>query len=372
MSESLNIHGELEETTVPDLFRSLIRSHETAILTLEAESRHDMIFFEDGKIVSAESSDPDLSVAAVLLRSGDLNLKQFNRASDRLTGGKSMSVTLCELGFLTPDELTFSEEKQVANIVSHAIGFRRGRYSIDFVPELPDQVRRQRVETERMILNAVRSIESWSLISRGITRFQKVVLRQVEGADARIFTLDVTDEEMHLYSTLSEPQTLGDLCERSYLSNFETCRTIWALWGINLIEEAEKGALVQQRAETREELELEATVERYNSVFMTLFATVQEEVGDHVWDFIDRVTHHLSPDRLPYLSGISFTNEARVDFDQLLNNLIASGLDDRMSVANDVLNQLLYGWIVETRQEFGTRLQKRVDEIVAPLLEDRR
>ncbi|MDX1584137.1 MAG: DUF4388 domain-containing protein [Thermoanaerobaculia bacterium] len=372
MNESLNIRGALEETTVPDLFRSLIRSHETAILTLEAESRHDMVFFEEGEIVAAGSSDPDLSVAAVLFQSGDLDLRQFNEANERISTDKSMSDILCDLGFLTPDELTYSEEKQVANIVEHAVRFRSGRYSIDFIPEIPSHLTRQRVDTERMILDAVRNVESWSLISRGLARFDRVALRQAEGADARIFSLEVTEEEMHLYSSLTEPQTLEGLCERSYLSNFETCRTIWALWGINLIEAAEKGELIQQRAETEEELELEAIVERYNAVFMSLFATVHEEIGDHVWDFIDRVVRHMSPDRLPYLSGISFTNEARVDFDQLLNNLIASGLDDRMSVANDVLNQLLYGWIVETRQEFGARLQTRVDEIVAPLLEDRR
>lgn len=372
MNESLNIHGALDESTVPDLFRSLIRSRETAILSLEIEQRHDTIFFEEGEIVSAGSSDPDLGIAAVLLRSGELSLSQFDEASDRLSGRKTMATILCELGFLTPDELSFSEERKIANIVEDSVLFRTGQYSIDFVPQLPTEVTRHRVETERLIMNAIKGIESWSLIARGIGRFRKTVLRQSEGADSRIFSLDVSEEEMHLYSALTEPQTLDHLCERSYLSNFETCRTVWALWGVSLIDLAEPSDLVQQRAETQEELELEALVERYNSVYMMLFGLVQEEVGDYVWDFADRVARHLAPDRLPFLSGISFTNEARLDFDQLLNNLISSGLEDRMSVANDVLNQLLYGWIVETRQEFGPRLQKKVDEIVAPLLEDRR
>lgn len=371
MSESLNIEGALEETTVPDLFRSLIRSHETAILSLEAVERHDTIFFEQGEIVSAASSDPDLSLATVLLKSGELSLEEYSEANERLAGERSMSSVLCELGFLTPDELSFSEERKIANIVKDAILYRAGRYSIDFIPEVPAEVTRRAVETERLVMNGIRQVESWTLISRGIGRLQKA-LCQVGGADARVFSLDVTEEEMHLYSMLSEPQTLQMACERSYLSNFETCRTIWALWSVNLIEEADRSEMNQQKVDAEEELELEAIVERYNTVFMTLYATVHEELEDRILDFVDRVVGHLSPDRLPYLSGISFANEARVDFDQLLNNLIASGLEDRMTVANDVLNQLLYGWIVETRQEFGTRLQKRIDEIVAPLIEDRR
>lgn len=371
MSENLNIGGGLDETTVPDLFRSLIRSRETAILSLEAPERLDTIFFDRGKIVSAGSSDPDLSLAAVLLRRGELSLEEFEEASERLAINRQMSSILCELGFLTPDELSFSEERKIANIVRDAILFRTGRYSIDFVPEVPAEITSQRVESERLVMNGVEAVESWSLINRGIGRLQGA-LRQATGADTRIFSLDVTEEEMHLYSTLGEPQTLRTLCERSYLSNFETCRTLWALWAVNLIEEGEAAEISQQQFDTEEELELAATVERYNTVFMTLFETIREEIGDHIWDFTDRVVRHLSPDRLPYLSGISLTNESRVDFDQLLNNLIASELDDRVGIAHEVLNQLLYGWIVETRQEFGARLQQRIDEIVAPLIEDRR
>jgi hypothetical protein len=371
MSEDLSIQGSLEETTVPDLFRSLLRSRETAIISLEAASRHDTIFFEAGAIVSAGSSDPDLEIATVLLRTGELSLRQFNEANEQMSSAKTMSVVLCEMGFLTPDELAFAQERKIANIVNDALRFRSGSYAIDFVPELPMEVLRHRLETERLLMNGVEQIESWALIGRGIGRMNEV-LRQSAGSDTRIFALEVTEEEMHLYSILSEPQSVEMLCERSYLSNFETCRTVWALWTVNLVEHAEATEVVQTRSDTLEELELQSRVEQYNDVFQSLFALVSAEVGDYVWDFMDRVIRHLAPDRLPYLSGISLTNEARVDFDQLHNNLISSGIEDRTTVAHEVLNQLLYGWIVETRQEFGPRLQASVDEMVRPLVEDHR
>jgi len=41
MSEELSIQGTLAETTVPDLFRSLIRSSETAVVSLEGLGRTD-------------------------------------------------------------------------------------------------------------------------------------------------------------------------------------------------------------------------------------------------------------------------------------------------------------------------------------------
>src|SRR5205814_4695666 len=84
MSDSLSIQGTLAETTVPDLFRSLLRSSETAIVSLDAIGRTDAIYFSEGKIIFASSSDPDMGLAEILLRSGELDLQQYNHAMERL------------------------------------------------------------------------------------------------------------------------------------------------------------------------------------------------------------------------------------------------------------------------------------------------
>jgi len=70
MSDSLSIQGTLAETTVPDLFRSLVRSGETGIVSLEAIGRSDAIYFHEGRIVFASSSDHDMGLGEILLRSG--------------------------------------------------------------------------------------------------------------------------------------------------------------------------------------------------------------------------------------------------------------------------------------------------------------
>src|SRR3954452_20308378 len=82
--ENLSIQGALEETTVPDLFRTLVRSSESGIVTLEPEGRVDTVYFSDGRIVYATSSDPDMSLAETLLRSGELNLQQYEHAMEKL------------------------------------------------------------------------------------------------------------------------------------------------------------------------------------------------------------------------------------------------------------------------------------------------
>jgi hypothetical protein len=367
MSDNLSIQGELSETTVPDLIRSIVRSSETAILSLDAISRHDTIYFLDGRMVFAGSTDPDMGLAETLLRMGELNIQQYNTAMERLVVARRIGGLLCELGYLKPDELTRAAERQASAIVLDAMAYRHGAYTIEFTGEFPEGIITLPLQTERLILDGVRNIEYWSLITRGVGRPDRV-LEQVPGADTRTFQLELNDDETHVLNLLSDPQTVEQLCARSYLSNFHTFRTVWGLLAVNLIQDAEIAAVDEKRAAEETEYELEGLVENYNDLFQRIFALVFQRIGDHVYDFMDRVVLHLSPETMPYLSGMNFVNEGRLDFDQLLNNLYASGSRDHGRVVQTVCNELLYGWVYEVKAEFhGQPLEAEVVRVADSL-----
>lgn len=361
--DDLSIQGTLAETTVPDLIRSMVHGGESGIVTLEGIQRHDSIYIDGGRITFATSSDPDLGLGEVLLRSGELNRRQYEEAMDRVAGTRSMASILLDLRYLQPDELMRAIERQVSSIVRRMFTFRTGGYTIEFTSDFPSEILSLQIPNERLILDAVAGIEHWSLIARGILK-PGLMLCQAPGADSRIYHLDLREEETLVYSLLTEPLTVDGLCDRSYLSNFVTCRTAWALFTANLISERGGDQADERRSAVELELELEGEVERYNGAYQQIFALVSNEIGDHVYDFIDRVVTHLSPETAPYLSGISMVNEARVDYDQLLNNTIASGSADRKSIVMQVLNELLAGWIFEIRDEFKGRLDAQVGKIV--------
>lgn len=356
MEDNLSIQGVLAETTVPDLFRSIVRSSETAMLSLDAVGRSDAIYFHEGRLVFAASTDPDMGLAETLLRMGELNIQQYDQAMERLVVARRMGALLCELGYLKPDDLTRALERQANAIVLNAMAYRTGNYTIEFIGDLPDGIIALPLATERLILDGVRRIEYWSLITRGVGRLDRT-LEQVPSAGTRTFQLELTDDESHVLNLLSDPQTVEALCARSYLSHFHTFRTIWGLLAVNLIQDAEVAAVDEKRSAVETEYELEAMVEKYNGVFQRIFALVFLKVGDHVYDFTDRVVVHLAPGTLPYLSGISFVNEGRLDFDQLLNNLYASGSRDHTAVVQTVLDELLYGWLYEVKAEFGPAME---------------
>ncbi|HEU5163063.1 MAG TPA: DUF4388 domain-containing protein [Thermoanaerobaculia bacterium] len=367
MSDELTIQGTLAEATTPDLCRSLIRSGETAIVTLEAIGRHDSIYFRDGKIVYATTSDPDLGLAEVLLRRGEIGVQEYRRAIESMTGAQHVGSVLVALKYLKANDLMRAVERQVCDIVVHALSFRSGSYLIEFITGGFDRdIPNLAIPTERLLMDGIEKIEYWSLISRGLGQMQRL-LKKEPTADSRMYHIELTDEEAFVLELLAEPQSVGTICSRSYLSNFLTCRLIWALLVANLVEDQEGEEHAARRTEVRSEMELESLVERYNAAFQSIFAVVFQKIGDSAYDFIDRVVAHLSPETLPYLIGINLSNEGRVDFDQLLNNLISSGANDKGVVVDNVLSELLYGWIYETRTEFHAELDDDVNAIVARL-----
>lgn len=362
MSDDLSIQGTLAETTVPDLFRSLLRSSETGIVSLDAIGRTDAIYFNEGKIVSASSSDPDMGLGEILLRTGELDLQKYNLAMERLVVSRRIGALLVELGYLQPDELMRAAERQASAIVLNAMSYRTGSYTIEFTAEFPDEIIALPLSTERLVLDGVHRIEYWSLITRGLGRMTRI-FEQTPGADARGYNIELTDDESHVLAILAQPGTVEKICGRSYLPNFVTCRTLWALLTVDLIRDAESDAVDERRGAEESEYELAALVERYNSGFQKLFALMFQKIGDHAYDFIDRVVLRVSPETMPYLSGMNLVvNEARVDFDQLLNNLISSGSQDHAGIVHNVLNELLYGWIVEVR-EFGPEMENEVTRV---------
>ena len=366
MSDNLSIQGTLAETTVPDLFRSIVRSSETAVLSLDETGRSDTIYFSEGRLVFAASTDPDMGLAETLLRMGELNIQQYDHAMERLVVARKIGGLLCELGYLKPDDLTRAIERQANAIVLNAMAYRTGSYTIEFMSEMPDGTIALPLATERLILDGVRRIEYWSLITRGVGRLDRT-LEQVPNADTRTFQLELSEDESHVLNLLSDPQTVEELCARSYLSHFHTFRTIWGLLAVNLIQDAEVAAVDEKRSAVETEYELEAIVEKYNGVFQRLFGLVFQKVGDHVYDFTDRVVLHLAPGTLPYLSGMTFVNEGRLDFDQLLNNLYASGSRDHGTVVQNVLDELLYGWLYEVKSEFGPAMESQAMQVAGSL-----
>src|SRR5260221_13779635 len=93
-------------------------------------------------------------------------------------------------------------ERQASAIVLNALAHRTGSYKVHFTRGVPTEFLTLQLATERLILDGVRRIEYWSLITRGLGRFKRL-LQQVPGPDTHVYTLELNDEASNVLSLLS-------------------------------------------------------------------------------------------------------------------------------------------------------------------------
>ncbi len=79
--EGLILRGSIEETSVPELLKSVLGSGETGVLTFRKGDITKSVHLHMGRVVYARSSDPDERLGEDLLLRGKISVRQYLDAS---------------------------------------------------------------------------------------------------------------------------------------------------------------------------------------------------------------------------------------------------------------------------------------------------
>jgi hypothetical protein len=113
----LTLRGSIEETSVPELMRSVFGSGETGVLTFRRGELIKTVYLHMGRIVYAKSSDPSERLGEDLLLRGKITVRQYLEASKLIRPGRRLGAILLELGALEPEDLMPSLEHHVKEML---------------------------------------------------------------------------------------------------------------------------------------------------------------------------------------------------------------------------------------------------------------
>src|SRR5699024_3754229 len=83
------------------------------------------------------------------------------------------------------------------------------------------------LSTENLFLEGIRRSRAWSQVTRAIGDIGTVFFPT--GNTEMLYKLELTPEEQDILGHVNGRATVEHICDVSYLSNFETCRILWAL-----------------------------------------------------------------------------------------------------------------------------------------------
>lgn len=365
--EGLSIHGEIATTSVPELLRSLMQSGETGLLVLHSGDVTKSVYLASGRVVYAASNDPDERLGENLLRRGRITVRQYQEASRMIRPGRRLGAILVEMKALESEDLILAVEQQVKDILMDLFTWTTGEYEFVMKEKAAAEVAAVNVSTENLILEGIRRTKNWSRILKGIRSIESVPVPN--RASDLSHKLELSEDEQEVLSHVNGRASVEQICQVSYLTNFETCRALWAFLVLGLIRsgQPEDAAVAGEGAKQREEeMDLEHIVEQYNQMFSRIYNFLKGRLGDGADAFMGRALDEVSRQYGRLFDGVDLRTYGRADFETMLANVADLPADQRRSLMVSGLSELVFVMQLAVRTERG----KEEEAVVSGLIKD--
>jgi uncharacterized protein DUF4388 len=132
------IHGTLSTMPVPELLMWISQCQKTGTLTIRTSPILETMAFDKGALVFSSSSNPDLTLGRILLRSGVVTEEMVEQVGTLLqTKSVPVAKALLDLNFLTEDQLLRFLRKKAEKELFELFDAQEGEFT--FVDrELPE------------------------------------------------------------------------------------------------------------------------------------------------------------------------------------------------------------------------------------------
>ena len=221
------------------------------------------------------------------------------------------------------------------------------------------------MSTENLILEGIRNTRSWRQVIRALGDVESVYVPT--GSNDAHFRLDLTEEEQEILGHVNGRTTVERICDVSYLSNFDTCRILWALQVLGVIRRGKGGetaALGEGAREKERELDLEDIVEKFNQMFSRIYGFLHGRLGETVDPFMDGCLEEVSRQYGALFDGVDLKHYGRADFEQMLANVADLPPEQRKSLMVNALNELVYVIQLSVRTKHGAQEEAVVSGII--------
>jgi hypothetical protein len=279
---------------------------------------------------------------------------------------------LCDWGVITAEELVEGVRTQVRDIILSLFSVVQGPYELVLKEIQTQEMILLHESTEDIIFSGIKSIGSWSRISKGIGSFTSKLIPG-ENAEKILLNLTLVPEESHLYSLCQKGHfNVEEICGMSYLSNYETCRILWGFQMVGVLELLEPAEKLEEKrvpeisAEDAES-DLHDLVESYNDLFSHIYDYAFEKIGGETEALAGKALLQVESTMPGIARNLRLDTYGRLDFDTILKNLSVIPESGKMDLVAGALEEIVYILLYEVGAQIGAEDQKRLTEEIQQL-----
>lgn len=329
------LKGSIETFSLSDLLQFLSNDQKTGVLKLSNGENEVKIFFKDGVIVFASSSEKYYQLGRFLKSKGlvsDNELRSLlNQAKEKK---KKLGTVLVESGYISIETLKELLHNQVKEILCNVFLWRTCEFEYTDVPISVDGKLITHMSTTEIVVEAIRRIDELSVIKEQIPESKIVFRTSGEVKDRSDIKID--KNQIAFLALVDGAKTVRELIQESGYDEFTAYKIIYSLFMLDLVEVGPDETTDGIDAEVREILSL------YSDIFRTLLNDLNAQLGEKAYAIFEECKGSLKSVQRRLLMGFDPRRRMLHNIQALMEEInLLEGDDNPTDLLVEGLNSLL-------------------------------
>lgn len=214
--DAMPARGSIAQQPVPELIHTLFVHGKTGKLTLSTANAEKRVFFQNGMPVYAESSIPEETLGAHLLRIGRLTQQHHDIAvAEMMRTGRHFGEVLLKLELLGPHDLFTEMEAHLTQKVFTSFAWHKGDFRFEDGDDWKDDVIVARMQPGRITLDGVQQFWNPSLVQK---RLHITDRSRTFPLESSLFTeeqVGMSTQEMRILQLIRRGLTVGEIIRQT-------------------------------------------------------------------------------------------------------------------------------------------------------------
>lgn len=353
----MSFSGNLKTVSLPDVFQLIFTSKQTGALTISKEVSKRHIYFNEGMVVFAISTDEQDMLGSLLVKKGRITRLELENVLKGQHDGKKLGALLVETELCSREEIIEYLKIQIEEIVYNLFGWKDGQFEFVAGQTPPPETIQTELNPMNIIMEGTRRIDEWIELKK-ILPPDDAVIELVPDPPMRSDEMKLSRNEFNVLAIIGSGKATSKIVETSVLDQFQTCKALTNLLQMNLVRVG-KAAPVNKTAEQEQKALVELLAQVYINNLIFIFDNFKEKMGVKGQRIIYE-TFQENKMFYPVLNQIYDGRDGEINFELFVD--FYKKLPDEARIWRLVsnFNSLINDYLLALQKNLGNKIYRRV------------
>ena len=257
------LEGSIKDFGLAEIFQLIFIQRKTGVLTLKSGEKNATIFFGNGMIIDASSTERGAveRLGEILIRANRIDQKQLNEfLNDQEIAQEKLGKLITESGLIKNEDVKNALKIQMHETIYSLFRWKDGDYEFDQMTNPPPS-EISPINTEFILMEGIRRLDEWPFLEK-VLPSKRIILKKIEGKESSITLKEEEDEddeieldllgeegkkpkegdyqlshdEMGIFHLIDGEREIQEIIKLSPLDDFDTYKVLSNLVTTSLVE----------------------------------------------------------------------------------------------------------------------------------------